>query len=421
MKARILTCAAFLLAVAGAFAEEAASLSYSLGGDVDAQAALGVENTASVFSGLSAYRDLSGQGAIDGKLTFSRGYATLGLLDFTFTDADVVSHLNGAGIESLSFLVNELYADVGIGDMLAFRLGKQRLKWGTGFVFNPSDPVNPPKDPTATRAVREGVPALKAELITSWVSAAGFVVLFDALDQAGVGGKISTSALPGTDLSVSGYWSASESWTGALNASVAPFYELPGWDTIQLWVEGAVYGKGRYSGAAPGTIPGAVVMAANSGTQFSVLVGGSAQLPVIRTIVMAEYYHLGEGLDVTQLGGVYAALGSSNPLAVAESSGWYAELMRRPGRLASDYLFLSLNQPSVTDDGNPVLDTIGLQGSCLLDLVDRSFLATAGITTSFVTDSTIGASMSWAQGGATSEFGNMPSRLTAALEMKVYF
>jgi hypothetical protein len=416
VKRLIALSAAIALAAGSLFSQEKSFI--TLTGDVDGQVLMNAQNQNSVF--LGPFTEVAAGGLIDGKLTFSRQYATLGLLDFTFQDANVLNHLDGAKIESLSFLVNELYADIGFGDLLYLRLGKQRLKWGAGFVFNPSDPVNPPKDPTAMRAVREGVTALKLELITKSISFMSFGVLYDAVGQTGIGSKVSTSAIPGMDLSLSGYWSQSESWTGALNASITPLSEVPGWDTLQLWLEGSVYGKGKYAAFAQGINPGAVVTGTADGIQYNLLTGISAQVPEIRTTVLAEYYHLSEGLSGGELAAVYQALRSTDS-AVRGESGWYKELGRRPGRQASDYLFASLSQPTVTDNGDPVFDKIGLSASFLLSLTDLSFFASGVVTTSFVKDSTVDLTVNWAHGGQETEFGNAPSTLSVALDVKVYF
>jgi hypothetical protein len=360
-------------------------------------------------------------GLIDGKLVFSRQYSTLGLMDFTFQETNVIDHANGAKVETLSFLVNELYSDINFGDLFYLRLGKQRLKWGAGFIFNPSDPVNPPKDPTALRAVREGVTALKLELITKYLSLMSFGVFYDALGQTGLGTKLSTSAVGGSDISLSGYWSQSESWTAALNTSFAPLYEIPGWDTLQLWLEGSLYDKGRYSAFSRGSLAGAAVPMPATALQYSVLAGSSATLPEIRTVLLAEYYHLSEGLSRGQLNAVYGALHSSDTAVVTQSSGWFAELARRPGRQGADYLFLSATQPSITDNGDLVLDKIGLAATCLVSLTDLSFFATGGITTSFVKDSEVDLTVIWAHGPADTEFGNAPAALSLELDVKVYF
>jgi hypothetical protein len=249
----------------------------------------------------------------------------------------------------------------------------------------------------------------------------GFGVFYYALGQTGLGAKLSTSALPGADISLSGYWSPSESGTAALNASLAPLYETPGWDTLQLWLEGSLSDKGRYAAFSEGSIPGAVVPVTATGLQYSLLVGASGTLPEIRTVVLLEYYHLSEGLEQGQLGAVYGALSSTNPAVVGQSSGWFAELARRPGRQGADYLFASLTQPSLTDTGDPVFDRIGLSATCLVNLTDLSFFATGGITTAFVKDSEVDLTVSWAHGSAAAEFGNIPTALAVTLDVKVFF
>jgi hypothetical protein len=232
---------------------------------------------------------------------------------------------------------------------------------------------------------------------------------------------LSSSALPGTDLSLSGYWSSSESWTAALNASVAPFYEVPGWDTLQTWFEGGVSGKARYAAFANGSVAGSAVPGTWDGVQYSFLFGASATLPEIRTMVITEYYHLSEGLGSSDLDAVYSALGSTAPGVAAASQAWLAELARRPARQGKDYLFVSLTQPSITDSGDPVLDKIGLRGSGLLSLTDLSFFVQAGIITSFVPDSNVELGLIWAQGGSRTEFGNSPPGVSGSLTVRVFF
>jgi len=382
-------------------------LSFKLAGEVDADVTAAAQNTSYVFkAAVAPFQDSTADALVDGKLTFSRKYTTLGLLDFTAVNTAVISHGSLATVETPVLTINELYTDVNFGDLLYLRVGKQRLKWGTGYVYNPSDPVNPPKDPTAARAVREGVPAAKAELITPVVSLAAFGVIFDELAETGAGGRLSTSKIPGTDLSLSGYWSQGESWTAALNASVAPLYEVPGWDTWQLWFEGGLFGKARYKSFGDGITPGIW-----DGVQYSFLVGTSATVPEIRTVLITEYYHLSEGLDAGQLSTVYANA----------SLAWLAELARRPARLGTDYLFVSLTQPSITDSGHPVLDKIGLRASTLVSLTDQSFFLQAGVITSFVEDSTVELGVNWAKGAPHTEFAEVPAFLSGTLTVRVFF
>jgi len=348
--------------------------------------------------------------ALHAVLSFARGYRALGLLDFTFADSNLLADVGGVPslLEILSFDVNQFYADLNFGDLLYLRAGKQRLKWGAGWVFNPSDPVNPPKDPTEALQTNEGVPALKAELITSVLSLALFSIFYERPEDFGFGGKISSSALEGSDFSLSAYWSPAESWTAALNLSIAPLYFLPGWDTIQLWLEGGLYGEPRYPALPP--------VAAPTGLQYSLLAGVSATLPVVRTALLAEYYHLSEGLSAGEESTLFAELRSTT-----DPTALLAVLAQRPARVGRDYAFLSVTQSSITDNGHPVFDHIGLSSSLLLNLTDLSLFVRHGISTTFVEDSALELSVTWAAGGQDGEFANLAPALSAELGLKIYY
>ena len=68
-----------------------------------------------------------------------------------------------------------------------------------------------------------------------------------------------------------------------------------------------------------------------------------------------------------------------------------------------------------------MLDKIGLLASGLISLTDSSFFATGGITTTFVKDSEVDLTVTWAHGGADTEFGNTPASLAVTLDVKVFF
>jgi hypothetical protein len=369
---------------------------FSLAGDLTAALNL---STREALHGPLAFEQASAPAVLRAALSFARGYRALGLLDFAFTDSNLLAHADGALTETLSFDVNQLYADLNFGDLLFLRAGKQRLKWGAGWVFNPSDPVNPPKDPTEALQTKEGVPALKAELITSLLSLALFSTFYESPEDFGLGIKLSSSALEAAELSLSAYGSAGQSWTAALNLSVAPLYSLPGWDTIQLWFEGSLYGRPRYPALAP--VPAA------DGLQHALLLGVSGTLPVVRTALLLEYYHLSEGLD----------RGQEELVAAADAS----QLALRPARVGRDYAFLSVSQSSLTDSGHPVFDHIGLFSTLLLNLTDLSLLARHGITTSFVEDSALELAVAWAAGGRYGEFASIVPLVSAELALKIYY
>ncbi len=369
---------------------------FALAGDLTAALNLSAREA---LHGPLEFEEVTAPSALRAVLSFARGYRALGLLDFAFTDSNLLAHADGALTETLSFEVNQFYADLNFGDLFYLRAGKQRLKWGAGWVFNPSDPVNPPKDPTQALQTNEGLPALKAELITPVLSLAAFSAVYDRPEDFGFGGKLSSSALEGWDFALSAYWSPTESWTAALNLSVAPLYALPGWDTIQLWFEGSLYGEPRYPALAPAPAP--------TGLQHSLLLGASATLPVVRTALLLEYYHLSEGLTRAQ----------GELVAAADIT----QLGLRPARVGRDYAFLSVTQGTITDNGHPVFDHIGLSSTVLVNLTDFSMFMRHGIITTFVEDSSLELSVAWTAGGPDSEFANLVAAVSGELTLKIYF
>ena len=60
--------------------------------------------------------------------------------------------------------LNELYVSVDVVPELNLLAGKKRLVWGAGFAFNPTDLLNPPKDPTDPSLQRAGAYMARVEV-----------------------------------------------------------------------------------------------------------------------------------------------------------------------------------------------------------------------------------------------------------------
>lgn len=59
---------------------------------------------------------------------------------------------------------SELYVSYSPKPFLNFLLGRKRIIWGSGFAFNPTDLINPPKDPTDPNFQRAGAWVARVEL-----------------------------------------------------------------------------------------------------------------------------------------------------------------------------------------------------------------------------------------------------------------
>jgi hypothetical protein len=63
-----------------------------------------------------------------------------------------------------SIVVSELYGDLALTPHLSLTVGKKRVVWGAGLAQNPTDFLNPPKDPTDPAAQRAGAWLAKVEM-----------------------------------------------------------------------------------------------------------------------------------------------------------------------------------------------------------------------------------------------------------------
>ena len=91
--------------------------------------------------------------------------------------------LGGTGNET-RWRARQAYAQYGFGSGLQLRFGKQRIAWGSGFAWNPTNRLEPPKNPVNTGLEQEGAWAARMDLIpASW----GGVILVAAQGTTNVG------------------------------------------------------------------------------------------------------------------------------------------------------------------------------------------------------------------------------------------
>jgi len=74
----------------------------------------------------------------------------------------------GTTVDDTDWVVRQGYAQYWWGDKVGIRLGKQRIAWGSGFAWNPTNRLEPPKNAFNTTLEQEGVLAARLD----WVPAA---------------------------------------------------------------------------------------------------------------------------------------------------------------------------------------------------------------------------------------------------------
>jgi len=82
----------------------------------------------------------------------------------------------GTAVDEADWIVRQGYAQYWWGDKVGVRVGKQRIAWGSGLAWNPTNRLEPPKNAFNTTLEQEG--ALAARL--DWVPAAWASVVFVA-------------------------------------------------------------------------------------------------------------------------------------------------------------------------------------------------------------------------------------------------
>jgi hypothetical protein len=95
----------------------------------------------------------------------------------------VERRIGGPG-DRTDWTLREAYAQHSWGEGLTLRVGKQRVAWGSGFAWNPTNRIEPPKNPLNTGLEQEGALAGRMDWIpTAWAG----VILIGARGTTRVG------------------------------------------------------------------------------------------------------------------------------------------------------------------------------------------------------------------------------------------
>ncbi len=101
----------------------------------------------------------------------------------------------GAG-GATTWTARQAYLQYGWGSTLQVRLGKQRIAWGSGFAWNPTNRLEPPKNAFNTSLEQEGSLAARLDWIPS--SRAGVILIATRAEAAGGDLPLETTSPPRT-------------------------------------------------------------------------------------------------------------------------------------------------------------------------------------------------------------------------------
>jgi hypothetical protein len=107
----------------------------------------------------------------------------------------------GRGEDETSWVVRQGYAQYWWGETVGLRLGKQRIAWGSGLAWNPTNRLEPPKNALNTSLEQEGALAARLDWAPKpWLSVVAVAATTDAQPRdlpvaAGEGDTRNTAAL----------------------------------------------------------------------------------------------------------------------------------------------------------------------------------------------------------------------------------
>jgi hypothetical protein len=317
--------------------------------------------------------------ALDNSLLLSTGIyleavkAAVGCINFDVKLSEsFLSSTNGV-VQTFDPRLNEAYISVTPADWLIFNLGKERIKWGTAFFYNPSDFINPPKDPVDNTEEKRGVYLAKATILTNWFSLSQIVVMYDDLASFGYGTKLSSSALvPQTDLNLVFYYSRNALVNLGFSFETTPFVDIPVLADLAFMGEA---GFAERSGRKIADESGLSVQQRPDRADFykNISAGVRYTIPELNTTLIAEYLYLDDGYshaEITKL--VDNALILVNQLPI------------EPGRMSRHTLFISVYQPQFSSRFNPFTDTLSFTGTFFINLEDASFFVSGTLESGFI-------------------------------------
>ncbi|HEY3451224.1 MAG TPA: hypothetical protein VGK67_33005 [Myxococcales bacterium] len=363
--------------------------------------------------------------------------------------------------------LSEFYLNLGFHEHLNGLVGRKRVVWGSGFAWNPADLLNPPKDPTDPTLQRAGAWMARIEapfqyftLSALWApkvvrTSAGLPSRFlfepGGHEPEQILGARAYALIKEADVNLMWFWSNRYADTLPHSHRFAASFSRYFFTDYEFHFEGVLQ-RGRDTPIVdPRCLPrgfsfqplldcqasGQPVVAkaglSDPAAFYAQFIAGTRYSFKDESMLSAEYYFNGPGLDAKQWEDRQRLLGLAptiwqgaqaqgialDPSALLGGGGGGSGDQGSPLRLdfrplRRHYLFLVYQKPRIADDFTATVTTVvGLEDPSLLLAPSLSWSAREWLSLGLFAYLPLGAS--------ESEYGSLPFRFRALLEVRAFY
>lgn len=315
-------------------------------------------------------------------------------------------------------VVNQLFVSHRFNGNMKVTVGRQRILWGHGLAYVPSDFINPPLDPAGLDLTNaRGVDSVSLDWFTTGNSYTLLVNLDDSANRTGIGAKWTSNSLDGFDFNLVYYNSEETGNAAAVSLSGDPLvFTGNSSGEITTTFNIAVREKSQYRQTSTQTFTatdGSSLLypapgePKNSRSHYLTWLAGLAYEDLASGLTFrGEYFYIQDAYNKNDLRDIYGALDDPASPRGLLSANWLNSLAY--GRNQHRYVALTLSQDTLTEgSGNAFTDNFGYSVGVTRGLEDHSTLGSINLNSRMFENAEITLDILLPMGDKDSEFGSM--------------